>query len=136
MLNEKAYKQILILCALYSLWTVENGIYGETCENKNTNSSSQELWCRHADIPDCVDRTIKCSSPPVVYDGDETKLTWYKPPENKLNEMPEMNNEYGTKIDYQCTSRRHSFDYAVPEGLSFYYTQNVDSMSVTCTKDG
>ena len=83
-----------------------------------------------------MDRTIKCSSPPVVYDGYETKLTWYKPPENKLNEMPQMNNEYGTKIDYQCTSRRHSFDYAVPEGLSFYYTQNVDSMSVTCTKDG
>ena len=87
-------------------------------------------------IPDCVDRTIKCSNPPLIDDGGETELTWYKPPTNKLTKMPDLNNEKGTKIDYRCKSRRYFFDYPNPQGLSFYYTENVDSIDVTCTKEG
>ena len=127
---------ISILLVFDRLWAVQNGIDGETCANKNTNSSIAELWCEKVLIPDCVDRTIKCSSPPIIDDGGETKLSWYKPPDTKLDGMPSLNNENGTRIDYQCTSRRYFFDYAYDTDVSFYYTQNIDSINVTCTKDG
>ena len=63
-------------------------------------------------------------------------MTWYKPPTTKLQAMPVPNNENGTKIEYRCKSRRHFFNYPYPQGQSFYYTENIDSIDVMCTKEG
>ena len=121
---------------LYSKWTVENGIDGETCENKNTNTTHPELWCDTVMLPDCADRSIKCSSPPYP-GGDETELTWYKPPDTRLETKPEpLDNENGTRIEYECTGRRYFFDYPFNETLSYYYTTNINYINVTCTKEG
>ena len=86
-------------------------------------------------LPDCADRSIKCSSPP--YPGGETELTWYKPPDTRLETKPEpLDNENGTRIEYQCTGRRYFFDYPFNETLSYYYTTNINYINVTCTKEG
>ena len=123
---------------LFRLWTVENGIVGETCMNQNT--THDELWCDSVNIPDCVDRTIKCSDPPLsppAYSNPDTELTWYKPPDNRLNQMPEpLNNENGTRIEYKCPGRRYFFDYPYNASLSYYYTENINYINATCTKEG
>ena len=121
------------------MWTVENGIDGETCTNQNTTNG--ELWCgSDLNIPDCVDRTIKCTSPPLAPPGfsdPDTSLTWYKPPDTKLDAMPQpLNNENGTRIEYRCPGRRYYFHYSYNNSLSYYYTTNIDSINVTCTIDG
>ena len=49
---------------LYSLWTVEGGINGETCVDSETREGDV-LWCDRVLIPDCEDRTIACTEPPM-----------------------------------------------------------------------
>ena len=60
----------------YSKWTVEGGIQGETCSDSETasrsgNSQTLEtgekgnLWCENVIIPDCEDRTVNCTAPPM-----------------------------------------------------------------------
>ena len=44
------------------------GIDGETCANKK--SDNDELWCEDVIIPECVDRAIVCSEPPLPARAD------------------------------------------------------------------
>ena len=78
-------------------------------------------------IPDCADRTILCSEPPVL---PNAKTTY-------LNE-PDSNNHriVGTEIHYECTKRGHAFDYPVGEDfVSYTYTENLNNIKIKCTKD-
>ena len=48
----------------YSKWTVEGGLNGETCSDSETREGGV-LWCDNVIIPDCEDRTINCTDPPM-----------------------------------------------------------------------
>ena len=45
-------------------WTTEGGINGETCADSETRDGGV-LWCDNVIIPDCEDRTINCTAPPI-----------------------------------------------------------------------
>ena len=49
-----------------------NGIDGETCTDFLTTDN--ELWCRFASIPKCVDRSISCVEPPMPAGAQVTFL--------------------------------------------------------------
>ena len=116
--------QITLTCNEHKLWTVQNGINGETCANKK--SDNEELWCEDVIIPECVDRAIVCSEPPMparanIIFSDRPNPDGY---------------EYKTKIDYKCPDRYY-FDYPVPDDfISYHYTNNIDNIDVECTQDG
>ena len=114
---------ITLSCNEYKYWTVQNGINGETCANKNSNSN--ELWCEDVFIPECVDRSILCTTPPIP-----------KRAEMIISERPNIKTyEYKTEIHYKCQERYH-FDYPVPNDfISFYYTENINEINVRCTED-
>ena len=114
----------ILTCNDHKFWTVKNGLNGETCVDKK--SGDDELWCEYVMIPECVDRKILCSDPPMPERSMITYLN--KPHENVF--------EYKTEINYKCTDRNHYFDYPVPQDfVSFHYTTNVDDITVKCTKD-
>ena len=54
-----------------SKWTVEGGVNGETCSDSETRNGGvlvngrPVLWCDNVIIPDCEDRTINCTAPPM-----------------------------------------------------------------------
>ena len=115
-----------MLNIFFRKWSVENGILGETCTNWNHNSS--ELMCTSVTIPDCVDRTILCSEPPIP---DRSVMNFTSKP--NLN----SSKQFGTMIEYSCPDRSHFFDYPVGENfVSYYYTKNINAINVTCNHDG
>ena len=114
-----------LTCNEYTYWTVENGINGETCADKEPNDD--ELWCEYVDIPSCVDRAILCSTPPMP-----ARATI-----DFINRPDPDRYEFKTEIHYKCPGRNYYFDYDVPEDfVSFSYTDNINAISVTCTEDG
>ena len=116
----------LILYCIYRKWNVTNGINGETCTNWKSDNS--ELWCSYASIPACADRRIYCSEPPQPERSSIVVST--KP--NLLN-----NRQYLTAIQYSCPDTKFFFDYPVGSNfVSYYYTNNVNSINVTCNHDG
>ena len=105
---------------------VTNGVIGETCTNFYPNTT--QLWCTYATIPDCVDRTINCTMPPLT----EAALI-----EVFDNTDPNNIREYQTSLQYSCTEKQHYFDYPVGNTFkSYYYTTNINSINVTCNQDG
>jgi hypothetical protein len=108
------------------VWTVDRGVAGETCTDYKDDDS--ELWCQYVRIPDCVDRTVRCTEPPTPAKALKT-ITQY----SQTGEIDEL----GTSIDYTCPDRLHYFDYPVAEPfISFYYTNNINDINVTCNDDG
>lgn len=84
--------------------------------------------CSSVTIPDCADRTILCSEPPIP---ERSVMNFTMKPNQNSNK------EYGTKIEYWCPDRMHFFDYPVGENfVSYYYTKNINMITVTCNKDG
>ena len=109
----------------FRYWTVENGINGETCADKNVEDD--ELWCEDVVIPECVDRAILCTPPPMPA---RANIIYNKRPDPQRF-------EFKTEIQYQCPDRNHYFDYPVPDDfISFYYTDNIDTIDISCTQDG
>ena len=123
-MNSAPQCQLYCHCT-FRRWTVTNGIDGETCTNWNKNST--ELMCDNVNIPACADRTIYCTLPPKPEGA-----TW-----NILN-APNPSNlgEYLTSLVIYCPDTKHYFDYPVgPNFTSFYYTTNINSISLTCNQD-
>ena len=118
-------KTTTLTCNEYKYWTVENGINGETCADKNLDDD--ELWCEDVIIPECVDRAILCTTPPTPARADIV-----------FNSRPDpLRFEYETEIQYTCPDRNHYFDYPVPEDfISFHYTDNINTIDISCTKEG
>ena len=107
-------------------WTVANGIDGETCTDWKTGDT--ELWCAYARIPSCADRRIYCTEPPQP-ERATIKVT------NKPNTL--NNRQYLTSIEYACPDKKYYFNYPVGDNfVSYYYTNNVNSINVTCNQDG
>lgn len=77
----------------FSKWTVENGLDGETCINWNHNTSDV-LMCSGVKIPDCVDRTVFCTAPPVP---DLARISYDSSMFNISSFV-----EFGSKIEYSC----------------------------------
>ena len=101
---------------------------GETCTNWNRDNS--ELFCSFLSIPDCTDRTIYCSEPPMP---ERANITFPDRPN------PYSNKEYGTSIEFSCPDPKHYFDYPVgADFVSHYYTtsQYINAMNVSCNRDG
>ena len=84
--------------------------------------------CPFVIIPDCVDRTILCSEPPIP---ERSVMNFTSKPN------PNSNREYGTTIEYFCPDRLHFFDYPVDDNfVSYFYTKNINSIVVSCNQDG
>jgi hypothetical protein len=50
---------------------------------------------------------------------------------------PNSNREFMTSLQYTCPQRLHYFDFPVGNNfVSYYYTKNINSINVTCTKEG
>ena len=112
-------------CNEFKYWTVENGINGETCANKNSNNN--ELHCEYVQIPQCVDRAILCSDPPMPA---RAKIDFIKRPDLERY-------EHKTEIHYKCPDRNHYFDYSVGNDfISYAYTENIKAINVTCNQNG
>ena len=119
------------------MWAADGGIKDETCVNKkafpNTTVDDSELWCENLYIPDCEDRSILCTEPPLPLEksaGGRTIIEWSR-------SNPSRNNEMDTTVKYSCPDRRHYFNYPVgPDFVSYYYTTNLNSINATCTKEG
>ena len=111
---------------LIRTWTVEGGLDGETCGDFRYDDD--ELWCSYVLIPPCVDRTIRCSTPPKP---EKAIITILDTPN------PKTDDEMGTQIEYSCPDRLHYFDYPVEEPfISFYYTTNINFINVSCNYNG
>ncbi len=84
--------------------------------------------CSSVTIPDCADRTILCSELPIP---ERSVMNFTMKPN------PNTNREYKTIIEYSCPERLHFFDYPVGKNfISYYYTKNINMITVTCNKDG
>ena len=105
---------------------MDNGIIGETCSD--FKSDDNELWCENVYIPDCADRTIRCSKPPSNPIMSEVKILY--------ETDPNITDVYKTHIEYTCPQWQHYFDYPVENPfISFFYTNNIDKIEIVCNKD-
>ena len=55
----------------FSLGHSSNQLNGSVCTDHETEEINNNLQCPTITIPDCKDRTIKCSTPPVSIKGGE-----------------------------------------------------------------
>ena len=102
---------------------VTNAMPGETCIGPQPDGTCLEVY-----IPDCVDRTIYCNPLPS-FENATVEL---------LNE-PEVGspNLLDTSYNLTCQEKNNYFDYSVPANLvSFYYSTNINEMTLTCLKEG
>ena len=76
----------------------------------------------------CVDRTIRCATPPTP----TTPITEHLATPNP-NDLSEVNSE----IRYTCEGRNVYFDYPLSTNfISYFYELALTSIKISCNKEG
>ena len=103
-------------------WSVSNGLE-EICVGRQPDGR-----CKTLNIPDCEDRTIRCSAVPNLWNGVKVIL-------NEID--PDDHTVYGTRFTVGCTEKNFYFDYSVPDDLiSFYFSNNINLTTFYCNMNG
>ena len=104
---------------------IENGPFGESC----TGNSTLPDKCFVPIIPKCIDRNFYCELPPKT-PLKSTRSDIYISANGWLN-VP------GTKLSYVCNNASWAFNYKTdPKMPSFYFTENINNITITCNKYG
>jgi hypothetical protein len=78
-------------------------------------------------VPSCVDRNNYCQNPPKT----PLKATRIDISASGWLNIP------GTKLNYFCNNDSWAFDYKTdPTKPSFYFTENISNITITCNKYG
>ena len=92
---------------------------GETCMSQQIDGS-----CKSIAIPSCVDRMVYCSKLPLPKNSTTEIL-------NETN--PKSMLQLGTSVRFTCPGKNWYFNYSFPKNLvSFYYSTNINNMTLTC----
>ena len=115
--------------AIFRTWEIENGVANETCTNEKPEFNDGKLHCKHWTIPMCVDRTIRCATPPSP--GTPTKTEVLSSPD------PDDLRIMHTEIRYTCEQRNYYFDYPLSNDfVSYHYEPTMNNIKITCNKEG
>jgi hypothetical protein len=111
---------------IFSQWIIENGPPGKSCPE---NASTTKDKCSDPKIPNCVDRNVYCQVPPKL------------PRKAMINEVfiPVKGwlNIPNTKLTYLCNNHSWAFNYKTdPNSPSFYFTENINNITITCNSKG
>jgi hypothetical protein len=103
-------------------WNVSDQVEGETCVEPQLDGT-----CTSVAIPECVDRRVYCNDPPELIIGHREVIS------GNLDSIT----LYGSQLRYECQEKDHHFDYQTPTDLqSFYYSTNINNISVKCNFNG
>ena len=109
----------------FSQWIIQNGPPGESCLGNETSTEK----CLFPKIPNCIDRNVYCEAPPKL-PQKATRNEIYIPTRGWLN-IP------NTKLNYMCNNQSWAFNYKTdPKLPSFYFTENINNITITCNKNG
>ena len=85
--------------------------------------------CLQPSVPSCVDRNHYCSLPPPVPNNARLDEI-FRPLQDWIN-FPD------TKLKYYCPDRNWAFNYKTdPKAPSYYFTNNLNNITITCNKNG
>ena len=85
--------------------------------------------CYQPVLPKCVDRNSYCSLPPQL-PTLARRDDLYRPLQDWIT-VPD------TKLRYYCPDKNWAFDYKTdPNAPSYYFTKNVNNITMTCNKKG
>ncbi len=108
-----------------SQWIIQNSPIGGSCSG-NTGPIEK---CNQTVIPNCVDRNNYCSLPPDI-PADARRDDVHRPLQDWIN-VPD------TKLIYYCAKTNWAFNYKTdPNAPSYYFTNNINNMTITCNKNG
>jgi hypothetical protein len=108
-----------IISTISRFWEADNSMKGETCLSQQADGS-----CKSIAIPSCVDRTVYCSKLPAPKNSTIINLNGTNP-----KNLPQL----GTSVRFTCPSKNWYFNYSIPGNLmSFYYSTNINNMTLTC----
>ncbi|TRY71799.1 hypothetical protein TCAL_10551, partial [Tigriopus californicus] len=107
-------------------WIVTNGIAEETCEDPKLTDGL--VTCANVKVPNCVDRTIRCPTPPMPISPQKTFHRVIKPDQFDL---------VNTTIQYECPNQRNVFfDYPTgPNFISYVNEPQMRNITITCNKE-
>jgi hypothetical protein len=108
-----------------SQWIIQNSPIGGSCAG-NTGPIEK---CNQTVIPNCVDRNNYCSLPPDI-PTDARRDDVHRPLQDWIN-VPD------TKLIYYCAKTNWAFNYKTDSNApSYYFTNNINNMTITCNKNG
>ena len=114
-------------CALktFRQWEIWNSPMGGSCSG---NTATPEK-CEQPVIPACVDRNAYCTLPPDI-PTDARRDELFRPLQDWIT-VPD------TKLKYYCSKPNWAFNYNTdPAAPSFYFTKNINNLTITCNKNG
>jgi hypothetical protein len=110
-----------------SQWQLLYSPIGESCNVSIGNADVEK--CVKPILKPCVDRNKYCDAPPPI-PTLATKDDIYVP-------VPQWNNVPDTKFNYYCLTNNWAFNYKTsPTAPSYYFTKNINNMTITCNKNG
>ena len=85
--------------------------------------------CDQPVLKACVDRNKYCEQPPQT-PIQATRDDLYRPLQDWMN-VPD------TKLKYYCLTNNWAFNYKTDAAAdSFYFTNNINNITITCNKNG
>jgi hypothetical protein len=107
------------------LWQITNSPIGGSC----TGNTGTVEKCAQPVIPACVDRNAYCTAPPDI-PAFARRDDLYRPLQDWIN-VPD------TKLRYYCAQNNWAFGYKTdPTAPSFYFTKNINNITITCNEKG